>query len=213
MKILYRVSPGLSMHPNPLGKNKMEIIQKCWASFNPIDKKHNVIIINDGLDKEEAKQIFGSSHKIINTHGIGNIDTFNTQLGFAMELENEEKVFFVEDDYFWVNGAIEEVEKALDTFDLVSPYDHPGHYTENRFKHLPKRMVLAGNRTFREAPSNTLTFACKAFVIKQNIVEIQKWGIRDHELFSSLPVDMWVPVPSLATHLVSGLMAPNVKWL
>ena len=119
----------------------------------------------------------------------------------------------VEDDYLWKPDAIDVIEESLNYFHLVSPYDHPGHYIEDRFKYEPKQLRLWSGHVYREAPSNTLTFACNAWVIKQNLEKIKSFGIRDHEMFQSLGVRMWVPVPSLATHLVTGLLAPGYDWL
>ena len=208
MKIFYRVSPYLSTHPNPMGTDKHEILDRCLASFLgafPSDK-FDITFIVDGLPLNNfakyGKAIFA---------GPGNAETFHAQLDEIAKLPNEEKVFIVEDDYLWTKDA-SEIVNALDVFELVSPYDHPGHYIEERFKNQAKRIRLHNGHTYRDAPSNTLTFATHAYVIKQNLELIKTFGIRDHELFQSLGIDMWIPVPSFATHLVDGLLAPNVDW-
>jgi hypothetical protein len=204
--IVYRTCPYLSSNPNPLGVDKNFIIKTCFESFKKGSSGFEVKIINDSVDGS----IF-EGYEIIQGK-VGNIESFHQQLDIACQLDNHEKVMLVEDDYLWVEGAAAKIERALDELDIISPYDHPGHYREERFKHNPKRMVLIDDQTYRECPSNTLTFATKAYVIKQNIDLIKSFGIRDHELFSSLPHDMYCPVPSLATHLVEGLLAPNVCW-
>lgn len=209
MLILYRVSPYLSSNPNPMGKDKFQIINTCLDSFKKANNGSKVVIIADGFS-ELGKKIF-KEFEVIEGKG-GNIETFHQQLDEVCRLDNEEKVLLAEDDYLWLPGAIDKLERALDELELVSPYDHPGHYLEDRFKHQVKRMVLIDNQTYRECPSNTLTFATRAYVIKQNIELIKPFKIRDHELFQSLPVDMWCSVPSLATHLVENLLAPNIDW-
>lgn len=208
MKIFYRVSPYLSTHPNPLGANKKNIVYECFKSFKRSLTGQSVTIISDNIPTDWFEIFKG--YEVLKSK-TGNIETFHKQIDLVCKLPNEEKVMFAEDDYLWIPESMGLIEKALDEFSLVSPYDHPGHYIEERFKHKPKRMVLVGNQTYREALSNTLTFATYAWLIKQNKDLIKTFGVRDHEMFMSLEHDMFVPVPSLATHLVVGLLAPNRK--
>lgn len=209
MNIYYRVSPYLSIHPNPLGKDKKKIVYECFNSFKKGLTDQKLFIIADNVPTDWYELFKG--YPIIKSK-TGNVETFHRQIDEACKLEGE-KVFFVEDDYLWKEDAITKIEEALDTFGLVSPYDHPAHYTEERFKHQPKRMRLIKNQTWREAPSNTLTFATWSDIIKKNRYKIESFGIRDHEMFASLDHDLYVPVPSLATHLVTNLLAPNQTWI
>lgn len=210
MLIFYRVSPFLSSNPNPMGNDKFNIIKTCFESFKKANNGSKVVVIADGFT-EEGKKLFAPYEVIEGNHG--NVETFHQQLNLVCNLPNEDKVFLVEDDYLWIEGAVASLERALDELEIVSPYDHPGHYLEERFKYEPKRMVLIEDQTYRTCPSNTLTFATRAYIIKQNVEFIKSFGIRDHDLFQSLGIDMWCSVPSLATHLVTGLLAPNRKWL
>ena len=209
MKIFYRVSPYLSSNPNPLGTNKYKIIKRCFKSFKEALGDQEVIILNDSLHPD-WKEIFDGFEMVDSPNG--NVESFQKQIDLICELPDGEKVMFVDDDYLWVKGSINKIEKALDELVIVSPYDHPGHYREDRFKNDMKKMVLVDNQTYREAPSNTLTFATHAWVIKQNQELIKSFGIRDHEMFMELDHELYVPVPSFATHLVTGVLAPNVDW-
>lgn len=214
MKVFYRASPFLSPNPNPLGKDKMFILKKCWESFRKTCKE-KVFLIADRLEESIIEYIFDKNIELIIPKKEGNLGTFWEQLDLVSQLPNEEKVFLVEDDYLWIEDCFEKIEKALDFLDLISPYDHPGHYLEERFKNEPKKMVLIEGQTYREMPSNTLTFATKAWVIKQNFEMIKSFGLADHEMFTALNekgIGLWCPVPSLATHLVVGLLAPNRDW-
>lgn len=196
MKIFYRTCSKSSTHKIPLvSSNKKDIIEICFQSFSTFNSSSFDLIV---LDDDKLK--------------LGNVGTFHRQLDMVCELDNEEIVMLVEDDYLWVPGKIEELRQAAKQLFLVSPYDHPGHYTEDRFREESKKMRLINGHTYRTAPSNTLTFACQAWVIKQNVDLIKSFCLRDHDMFQSLPVQMWCPVPSFATHLVDGLLAPNVDW-
>jgi len=205
MKIVYRVSPYLSSNPNPLGTDKSYIIKHCFNSFKKCLGNRKLIVISDAVNLGSGEVILAKS---------GNVETFHQQLDYVCNLPNEEKVMLVEDDYEWKENALDRIEEALNEFEIVTPYDHPGHYTEARFRDQPKLMRLIGSQIWREAPSTPLTFGCRAYVIKQNIDLIKSFGIRDHEMFvtlGELGLKVYAPIPSLATHLVTGLLAPG--WL
>lgn len=208
MKIYYRVSKFLSSNPNPLGKDKKYIVYTCFNSFKEALTGQEVYIIADSIPTDWYELFKG--YPVIKS-ASGNVESFHKQISEVCKLPNEEKVFFVEDDYLWQPDSIGKIENALDELTLISPYDHPGHYLEPRFQ-APKQMRLIENQTYREAPSNTLTFATFAWVIKQNQDMIRSYGVRDHDLFTDLEHQMYVPVPSMATHLVEGLLAPNILW-
>jgi hypothetical protein len=210
MNVFYRVSPYLSTHPNPLGTDKLEIVRQCWLSFGQANDIDADITIISNLPFTELHPFTG--YDIIQAQ-TGNIETFHKQLDEIVKLPDETKVLLAEDDYLWQPSTLSVIDEALDVLDIVFPYDHPGHYTEQRFKDQPKRIRLVGNQTYRDAPSNTLTFGCKAKLIKRHIELIKTFGVRDHELFQALPEDKWCAIPALATHLVQGLLSPNRKWL
>jgi hypothetical protein len=214
MKIFYRASSFLSSNPNPMGAYKDGILMPCLNSFLAVfpNTQHEITFILDGVTDEVASW-FSPLGEVLRTD-LGNIGTFQKQLDLVSQLPDGEKVFLVEDDYLWRPNA-KKIEDALDKLQIIFPYDHPGHYTEPRFRDEPKLMRLIDNQTYRDAPSNTLTFATTAYVIKQNLNHLKAFKIRDHEMFQSLKglqYNMWCAVPAMATHLATGLLAPNVDW-
>lgn len=213
MKVFYRASSILSSNPNPLGRNKDFILETCFKSFLEAGgDKVELTVISDRLS-EAHRKMFSKYGKLVDCEP-GMVNSRNKSFSLGCEEPNEDKIMFCEDDYLWVPGCLERLEQALDIIKLVSPYDHPAHYLEERFKYQGKKMVLFENQTFRQAPSNTHTFGCRASLVKQNReIFLNTWG--DHETFTKLGelgIEMYVPVPSWATHLVTGLLAPNVSW-
>lgn len=209
MRIFYRISKYLSSNPNPLGKNKEYINKECLFSFLAAfgHMEHEITFIVDSLDPEWVTKHLEPYGKIVYEHG--KVETLYKAYDIVCEsIHDNENVLLCEDDYMWRPDA-GIITRAVDELSLVSPYDHPGHYTEERFKFEPKQMRLVDGHIYRSAPSNTHTFACKAWYIKQNIDLCKQYGLRDHEMFQSIGVQLWVSVPSLATHLVTGLIAPG----
>lgn len=212
MQVLYRISPFNSTHPSPMGNNKYENNEKCLNSFlNANDNNSKIIFLADSLDPEWVEKRLKPYGEVIIPQS-GNVETFTEQLDLICNMGNEDKVMVVEDDYLWRPNTLKQIEDALDELPIIFPYNHPGHHTEPRFKDQPKRIRLINGFTYHDVPSNTLTFATKAYVIKQNYEKIRPFGVRDHELWQSLGIDMWSPDLSISTHLVEGLLAPNVQW-
>lgn len=190
----------------------MEIVDKCLNSFlNAKDTECKTTFITNGLDSEWTDKHLKPYGSVIEAP-LGNVETFTEQLDLVCQLGNEDKILVCEDDYLWRPNTLSQLAVALDTLPIIFPYNHPGHHTEPRFMDQPKRIRLVEGFTYHEVPSNTLTFATKAYVIKQNYEKIRSFGIRDHELWQSLGIDMWSPSYSIATHCVEGLLAPDVQW-
>jgi len=213
MKVIYRASSVLSSNPNPLGRNKDVILETCFESFLKAKTNDMEIIFTVDRLSEKHRKMFGKYGKLVDTK-TGMQNNRNMAFKIAMEEPNEDKILFVEDDYLWVPKCLSKLDQVLNKCKLFSPYDHPAHYLEDRFKYQGKKMFMHENCTYRQAPSNTFTFACRASVLKQNrSLFMETWG--DHETFvglGELGYEMYVPVPSWATHLVTGLLAPNIDW-
>lgn len=206
---LYRACPFPSSNPSPLKCDKYTQTKRCLESFLST-KPEKIIFL---LDSYDDKSLFEPHGEIIDCTGLGNVGTFQKQIEIASQ--TDEDVFFVEDDYLWIPDTFKYIKEAVRELDFVSPYDHPGHYLEERFdKHYEMRLI--GSRTYREAPSNTLTFAMRNEIAKQTTTTMLRFGIQDHPMFDYLRKDMYLRVycmcPAIATHLVRGLLAPNVIW-
>lgn len=174
-------------------------------------KPEKIYFLLDGWDDKSLFEPFG---EIVECTSLGNVGTFQKQIEMAADLQDD--VFFVEDDYFWLPDTFQYMKEAIKELDFVSPYDHIGHYLEERFdKHYEIKLI--GNRTYREAPSNTLTFAMRKEIADKTKIKMLSYGISDHPMFDYFRKDMylrmWNPVPSFATHVVDGLLAPNIDWL
>lgn len=196
-----------------MGNNKYEIVEKCLNSFlNARDNDCKITFLADSMEPEWVEKRLKPYGEVIIPH-TGNVETFTEQIDLVCQLGNEEKVMVVEDDYLWRPNTLKQIENALDELPIIFPYNHPGHHTEPRFRDQAKRIRLINGFTYHDVPSNTLTFATKAYVIKQNYEKIRSFGVRDHELWQSLGIDMWSPDLSISSHMVEGLLAPNHKWL
>lgn len=212
LNVFYRLSRYLSTHPNPMGRDKYVIVEKCLDSFlRAKDTDCKITFLADSMDPEWVESKLRPHGEILIPHS-GNRETFWKQLDLACETHDNEKIMFVEDDYLWRPNTLKQIEDALDSLTIIFPYDHPGHHTEDRFRDQPKKTRLINGFTYHEVPSNTLTFATKAWVIKQNHEKIRPLEVRDHQIWQAIGLDMWAPSYSIAEHQVIGLEAPNFKF-
>lgn len=208
MQVILRISPFNSTHPSPFHKDdKFKRVKMCYESLWGAGFKHFTIISDNASSWRRSFE--GASW--IDASGAGNFGTYCKQLEEAMEYE---KVLVCEDDYLWRPNTQKAVFKALDKLELVFPYDHPSHYSEPRFAGKIDEKIVIDKQEYRACPSNTLTFATTGKFIKKHWDVLTGYGTLDHEMFTQLSkkVKLWCPVPAFATHLVEGLLSPNIKW-
>ena len=144
----------------------------------------------------------------------------------ALGYQDEDWVYFVEDDYMHEWDALPKLLHCIEDVkpDLVSLYDHP-----DRYKDLPEHNLTQGHNDiyvsrdhhWRTIPSTCMTFACSVRVLKDNRELFEEWKHVDFELFPRLlglkgdrPKHylMVGAIPSLATHCQEGYLAPMTEW-
>lgn len=216
MKVFYRISPFKPDNPSVVyTKDKWKLVEYSHNSF-----------LEAGGDMVDKVYILDSCDYWADYFKkYGEVKTINIHKKFAglmlalndVRMENG-KVAIVEDDYLWRPNTIPMWEKSLDTLPVVSPYDHPAHYTEERFNDYPFKFKLIDNIVYRTCPSNTHTFATTADIIRNNwscLVDDKKGeAYHDHPAFEQLNkvAQMWCPTYSFATHLAHNCLAPNIDW-
>jgi len=211
MRTLYRACPFNSSNRPPIfEEDKIKLLEMCLESFIKAKPKEITFLL-DRMPEEQWK-MFSKYGEIVDCSGLGNVGTFHKQIEMGRMYG---KVFFCEDDYYWRPDTFPLLEKAVDTFDFVSPYDHPSHYVDDPRFERKYEVQLIDNIAYRDSPSNTLTFATTDSVLQDNWTKMMTFGIADHPMFEALRQDgyrIWCPTYSFATHMVNGLLAPNVPW-
>ena len=210
MEIVYRISPFKPDNlPVYYPDDKWKLVQMCHKSFlNAGGGNYKITYIINSCDW--GKHFKGGD--IVKIRATSKLESLRA--AFKVGLETGEDVLFVEDDYLWRPGTIPLLEHALKTLRVMSPYDHPSHYAEERFNDFPFRLKQIGNEVYRTCPSTTHTFAVTKDVMKENYNLISDYGVQDHEMYTELNkvAQLWCPTYSFATHLAGGNLAPNVNW-
>ena len=211
MKIIYRISPFTPDNPAVVyPKDKWKLVMYSHTSFlGAGGGEYDTTYILDSCEE------WGTYFKDFGIVMDITSKSKNTSLLIAYDvaLNGNADTLFVEDDYLWRPDTIPVLEKALPILKVLSPYDHPAHYLEERFDKKYETKLI-DNHVYRTCPSNTHTFAVTKEVLKDNIMMLKDYGVRDHDMFTELnkTAQLWCPSYSFATHLAKDCIAPNVDW-
>jgi hypothetical protein len=226
MKIIYRISDA--------GYNKVKpdyiTNENCLKNFTSVFGNQNLEIIADNCSKETLQMITKYCHpnKITTVsvgHGAG---TFNLALDIALKWEDDEIVYFVENDYLHLQGSPQILEEG---FKLGAPYmtlylhpdkfippfnggnpevDQDGGYTTKIFR--------GETQLFGMFNSTTMTFAAQVKQLKEDEAILRKWTSGTHpddfKMFLELRDNgkaLLCPLNTFSTHGETNWLAPLYK--
>lgn len=223
MKIIYRTSDA------GYNKVKPEYInnENCLKNFVKVFDKYinDIIVIADNPSDallNSIKKYIPSNNIIVAEigHGAG---TFNLALNMALDYNDDEIVYFVENDYLHRKNSDIILE---DMFNLGASYAtlylHPDKFIEPRFGGNPEVDTDGGYPTkiykgqyeyYALFNSTTMTFASKVKTLKSDISILRKWTSTphpyDYEMFLELRnynKSLLCPLNTYSTH-------GEVRWL
>lgn len=210
--IYYRISNNLSMHePIAFAGDKFRIVKTCLRSFAETKPQGKIHFILDYCGREylELVQQFFKDFTYEYSE-YGNYKSCLKTYNLARE-NTDPYLFFIEDDYYWKPEAFTKMMEALEGgIELLSPYDHPDFY-EDMTLHSPTCDVVWKGHHWRTSRANTMTFACHRKVFEDNLVIFNEFGPNDFHLWNKIPVKIWAPIPSLATHYVKNWKAKGFE--
>jgi len=216
MKIFYRISPKKPDNEAVcFPDDKWKLVTFSHNSFLKAggDKYDTTYVLDDCSD--DWADYFKKYGKVERINEKKKYPSLKHTLEMARKEEG--KLLFLEDDYLWRPNTIGKMEYALNFLPVLSPYDHPAHYSEARFATFPFKLKLIDNNVYRTCPSNTHSFGLTAKTLNDNwncFVNSLGKIISDHTSFSLLnkTAQLWCPTYSFATHLAQHCIAPNVDW-
>jgi hypothetical protein len=226
MKIIYRISDS------GYSKVKPDYItnENCLKNFVYVFGNQNLEIIADNCSKETLQMITKYIHpnKISSVsvgHGAG---TFNLALDMALKWEDDEIVYFVENDYLHLQGSPQILEEG---FKLGAPYVtlylHPDKFIPPSQGGNPEvgedggyltRIYRGETQLFGMFNSTTMTFAAKVKTLKEDEKILRKWTSGTHpddfRMFLELRDKgnaLLCPLNTFSTHGETMWLAPLYK--
>lgn len=229
MKILYRISDA--------GYNKVKPIyinnETCLKNFCNVffDNIHDILIIADNVSQETDNMIQkyisrDQIHYVSVGHGAG---TFNLALDEALRGEDDEVVYFVENDYLHRQLSPNIIKEGLNLgASFVSLYDHPDKYLDPSKGGNPycegggeeTRVYLTDSCHWKITNSTTMTFASTVGTLRRTEATLRKYTNQGHypddfKMFLDLREQnelLITPLPGYATHGETAWLAPLTDW-
>jgi len=220
MIVYYRLCSIPSTNPSPiLQEDKFQLNKLCLKSFVKAfeDVNPEVVFLADFCgerEEEMVKQVCPFKHSFIPTN-IGINETCLMQYEMALQQTEHKEILFQECDYLYIPGSGKTVLKAIQELGLVSPYDHLNFYRDKSIHSETCDIRLVGPKHWRTVERNTMTFGITKEIFDKNYEIFKNYGYLDNEVWKDLKAAghaLWVPIPSIATHMVKDWLAPSINW-
>ena len=226
MKLIYRISDS--------GYNKVKpdfiTNEICLKNFVDVFLPNDFTLIADNISDDTNKMILKYVPKeciqyVKVGHGAG---TFNLALDLALTYNDDEIVYFVENDYLHTSDAKKILEEGFEIgASFVSLYDHPDKYLAPDRGGNPycdggaedTRVYLTNNSHWKITNSTTMTFAAKVKTLKENEKILRDFtnGTHPHDFQMFLKLREYnqlliTPIPGRSTHGETAWLSPLIKW-
>jgi hypothetical protein len=224
MRILYRISDGSYRKERFRNATK----QHCIENFLTYFPKEEVTIYADNVKDETLEWIISLGCEVKCTNGGSSAAGFRIVLADALELLDNETVYFVEDDYLHLPKSRIVILEGLERSHYVSLYDHRDKYIpatmggnpfiEDDAAELTK--VFVTNTThWKLTNSTTMTFATKVSTLREDSDVWNKYtfGTHPHDLQCFLELrdkgrTLATPIPGYSTHCEPMWASPLTDW-
>lgn len=227
MIVIYRISDAGYNKVKPDYINN----ENCLKNFVYIFGNRDIQIIADNCSEDTLKMITKYCHpdritKVSVGHGAG---TFNLALDEALKLDNNEVVYFVENDYLHKLESDKVLLEGIELgSDYVSLYLHPDKFISPYKGGNPEvdedggyvTKIYKGNTCLYSIfNSTTMTFAAKVSTLKQDEHILREFTQgtypRDFEMFLELRNKgriLLCPLEAYSTHGETQWLSPFVDW-
>ena len=226
MKIIYRISDAGYNKVKPLYINN----ENCLKNFVNMFSNDNLYIIADNCSKDTLQMIMKYIHpnniEIVSVgHGAG---TFNLALDKALKWDDNEIIYFIENDYLHKPGSDKVLKEGFDLgASFVSLYDHPDKYIDPEYGGNPyceggaedTRVYLTKSCHWKVTNSTTMTFASKVSTLKRVESTLRKHTIGTHPndfpMFLELRNQnelLITSIPGYSTHGETAWLSPLTDW-
>ena len=226
MKIIYRISD------TGYNKVKPDYINNelCLANATKVFKDADWSIIADNISKETSDMIekYKSKDHIYYASKGNGAATFNLALDEALQYNDNDIVYFIENDYLHKPESQKVLEEGFSLgASFVALYDHPDKYLDPSQGGNPycegraeeTRVYLTDSCHWKITNSTTMTFAAKVSTLKKVESILRKHTVGTHpndfHMFLELRDKgelLITPIPGYATHGETRWLSPLTNW-
>lgn len=224
MKVLYRISDG--SYKKERFKNATK--QHCIENFLTHFPKEEVTIYADNVRDETYEWIGALGCDVKRTNGGSSAAGFRIVLEEALQLTDNETVYFVEDDYLHLPNSRKVLLEGLERSHYVSLYDHRDKYIPASMGGNPfieddgaetTKVLLTNTTHWKLTNSTTMTFAVNVSTLKEDAEIWKKYtsGTYPHDFKCFLELrengrTLITPIPGYSTHCEPMWASPLTEW-
>jgi len=226
MRIIYRISDA------GYNKVKPDYIdnESCLANATKVFKDADWSVIADNVSKETSDMIerYKSKDHILYASEGNGAATFNLALDEALTYDDDDIVYFIENDYLHKPESQKILEEGFSLgASFVALYDHPDKYLDPSQGGNPyceggaeeTRVYLTNSCHWKITNSTTMTFASKVSTLKRIESILRKHTLGTHpndfQMFLELRQQgelLITPLPGYATHGEVAWLSPLTDW-
>ena len=226
MKVIYRISDA------GYNKVKPEYInnENCLKNASEVFKDAHWLVIADNVSENTDSMIqkYVSKNNVHYASQGSGAQTFNLALDIALSYDNDEIVYFIENDYLHRPGSETVIKEGIELgAAFVSLYDHPDKYLDpslggNKYCQdgaEDTRVYLTKSSHWKITNSTTMTFAAKVKTLREVEPILRKHTTgtypRDFDMFLELRENNRIlisSIPGYSTHGETAWLAPLIDW-
>ena len=226
MRIIYRISDSGYNKVKPDYINNENCLANATKEFD--DSIWSVIADNVSSDTNNMIQKYVTRNCILYTEKGNGAATFNLALDEALTYDDDEIVYFIENDYLHKPGSQKIIQEAFELgASFVSLYDHPDKYLSPDKGGNPycnggaedTRVYKTDSVHWKITNSTTMTFAAKVSTLKANEAILRKHTSGTHpndfQMFLELREAnelLITPIPGYSTHGETAWLSPFTNW-
>lgn len=211
LRLYYRISDqGYPKAKLPGSNKEVCLMNFCKAFAEDIFNTNNdppMRIIADNCDRKTNKMLIETGLPCTVTN-LGNAGSLRKAFEIALEEgEDEDLVYFVEDDYLHLPSASQLIKEGLSVAHYVTLYDHPDKYTKVYNGGEISKVMRTQSSHWRMTQSTCMTFGCKIETLRKDRSIWDKWTEgdhpHDHKVFTELGKHkrtLAVCIPGAACH-------------
>jgi hypothetical protein len=217
MIVYYRMCGIPSTNPSPyLQEDKFKLNKLCLDSFVQAyaSIRPKIVFLCDYCGdeyKELLETVPFEYESTFTTIGINH----TCLLQYDLAREQDDLILFQECDYLYLPDTGQRMVEAITQLGMVSPYNHRNFYMDQSIHSKTCELELVNNHIWRSVERNTMTFGIRPDVFKSNFTTFEKYGYLDNDVWHDLRASgqpLYVPIPSIATHMVKDYLAPGIEW-
>lgn len=223
-KIIYRTSKSGYQKVKPHYINNKNCFLNAIKTFGD---SLDWIVIADNCHEEEIEFIESYVDKrCIRKVFIGNgAGTFNLALDISLTYDEDDIVYFLENDYLHTENARKKILEAFSIgAEYVSLYDHPDKYVDGFNPYVEgggevTKVFLSESTHWKLTNSTTMTFASKVKTLRADESILRKWTTGSHPHDFQMFIDLRekgrtliTPIPGCSTHGESQWLSPLINW-